>query len=126
MKRRNKTVGDSIKDVLPALVIIFVTASAFTAAYFQNTNGEKATSLRHDADYHQQVSNELKNTLLKLDNEEFRISNLADTYFVEAENFLLEYLNIESIITDEEAAQNLRQKDYYRYAEEMAKKLERK
>ena len=30
------------------------------------------------------------------------------------------------IIIDEEAAQNLRQKDYYRYAEKMAEKLERK
>jgi glucosamine-6-phosphate deaminase len=30
------------------------------------------------------------------------------------------------IIIDEEAAQNLRQKDYYRYTEKMAEKLERK
>lgn len=93
---------EKITDLIPVGIIVFITASAFVAGFYQNTYSERANSLQQDASFHQQVSTEIWGTVYRLFNDETRLLLAAQNYQTMAENLLIDYLNFAETLTEQE------------------------
>jgi len=102
MGKKTQSPGRKRKNFLPAVIILFVSGSAFLAGFLQSEYAEDAETLRQDAIYHQELSNEMKNTFLRLNGDEFREYDKAVAYQVQAVNLIIDFLNIASQLTPEE------------------------
>lgn len=102
MPKKTQHIGGKRSNLISTAIILFVSGSAFLAGYLQTEFQEESANLRKEAILHQNISSALKDTLFRINNDDFDFAQKGFDYQALAEHQIIDYLNVAPTLTAEE------------------------